>query len=120
MQPGIERHREELMVRREQLRAQLRKQELMLGELLNEQGKAESEEAQMRRQSLYDLSGQLKATENEIRESEPNRLQERGRDDLEQEVQNLRRQMDGMNEQMGEMRELIKRLLEKSESPEAG
>jgi bla regulator protein BlaR1 len=120
MQRGIELRREELMARREQLRAQLRKQELMLGELLNEQGKAESEEAQMRRQYLYDLSEQLKATENEIRGSEPDKLQERGRDDLEQEVQNLRRQMDGMNEQMGEMRELIKRLLEKSESPEAG
>jgi beta-lactamase regulating signal transducer with metallopeptidase domain len=118
MQPGGEFRRQELTVRREQLQAQLREMELAFGEL-NEQGKAESEEAQMRRHRLLDLQKQLQGTENEIRESEPGRAQQRGRDDLEREVQNLRKQMDGMNEQMSEMRELMKRLLEKNEKPEA-
>ena len=118
MQTG-EVHRDELMIRREQLRERLRKQELMLSELLNERGKAQSEEALMRRANLYDLSVQLKATENEIRESESGRVRERGRDNLEQEVKNLRKQMDSVNEQMGEMRELMQRLLQKNETPEA-
>jgi beta-lactamase regulating signal transducer with metallopeptidase domain len=116
---GDELHRRQLMARREQLRAQLRETEFMLQEL-NEQGKADSEEAQMRRQQLSELTEQLQATENEIRGSEPGREPERGRKDLEREVQDLRKQMDGMNEQMGEMRKLMKRLLEKSEPPKAG
>jgi beta-lactamase regulating signal transducer with metallopeptidase domain len=118
VQPGGELRREELMVRREQLQAQLRETELMLGEL-NEQGKAESEEAQLHRQQLREFAEQLQATDNELRRSESGRAQEPGRDDLEREVQNLRKQMDSINEQMGEMRELMKRLLEKSESPNA-
>ena len=101
------------MARREQLRAQLRKQELMLGEL-NEQGKAQSEEAQMRRQELRELQEQMQATENELRESRIGGIQEPGRSDLEREVRDLRKQMDNVNEQIGEMRELMKRLLEKS------
>jgi chromosome segregation protein len=116
---GDELHREELMVRREQLQAQLRETELMLGEL-NEQGKAESEEAQMCRQQLRVFTDQLKATENELREGQPGRAREPGREDLEREVQDLRKQMDNVNQQMGEMRELMKRLLEKGESREAG
>lgn len=115
IQPGGELHRRQLMARREQLRAQLRETELILGEL-NEQGKAESEEAQMRKQQLREFTDLLKAAENELRQSEPGRAQERGRDDLEREVQDLRKQMDGVNEQMGEMRELLKRLLERSEA----
>jgi beta-lactamase regulating signal transducer with metallopeptidase domain len=119
MQPGEEFHHQELMARREQLQAQLRELELVLREL-EEQGKAESEEAQMHRQQLRELQKQLQATENELREREPGRVQEPGRDALEREVQDLRKQMDNVNEQMGEMRELMKRLLEKGESPEAG
>jgi len=112
-------HRQQLIVRRWQLRAQLRETELVL-QKLNEQGKADSEEAQMRRQRLSELTEQLKAAENEIRGSELGREQEPGRDDLEREVQDLRKQMDGVNQQMGEMRELMKRLLEKTEPTEAG
>jgi beta-lactamase regulating signal transducer with metallopeptidase domain len=115
MRAGRELHNRQLMALREQLRAQLRETELILGEL-NEQGKAESEEAQMHRQQLREFTEQLKATENEIRRMEPERV----REDLEREVQDLRKQMNNVNEQMGEMRELMKRLLEKSESPEAG
>jgi DNA repair exonuclease SbcCD ATPase subunit len=118
MQPGGELRHRQLMARREQLRTRLGELELMLGEL-NEQGKAESEEAQMHRQQLHELQEQLQATENEIRQSEPGRAQQPGRDDLEREVQNLRKQMDSVNEQMHEMRELMKRLLEKNETPEA-
>lgn len=116
---GDELHRRQLMARREQLRAQLRELELVLREL-EEQGKAESEEAEMHRQQLRVFTDQLKATENEIRRSEPDRAPEPRRGGLEREVQDLRKQMDGVNEQMGEMRELLKRLLEKSELPEAG
>jgi bla regulator protein BlaR1 len=119
IQPVSELRREELMVRREQLQARLRELELVLREL-NEQGKAESEETQMHRQQLRELQEQLHAAENEIRQGEPGRAREPGRDDLEREVQNLHKQMDSVNEQMGEMRELMKRLLEKSESPKAG
>ena len=118
MQPGNELDHEELMVRREQLHAQMREIELVLGEL-NEQGKADSDEAQMHRRQLDELQEQLRATENEFRKSEPGRTRERGRDDLEQEVQNLRKQMDSVNEQMGELRGLMKRLLEKKELAEA-
>ena len=118
MQPGDEFYRRQLMARREQLRAQIREQELMLKDLLNDRAQAESERTQMLRANLYDLSAQLKGTEKEIRESQPGEERQRGREDLEREVQNLRKQMDGMNEQMSEMRELMKRLLEKSETPE--
>jgi chromosome segregation ATPase len=118
MQPG-ELHRAELMIRREQLHAQLRDLELVLREL-NQQGKVESEEAHEHRMRMDVLQQQLREIENEFRSSEPGRARERGREDLEREVQNLRKQMDGMNEQMSEMRELMKRLLEKKESPEAG
>lgn len=117
MQPEPELRHRQLIARREQLRAQLRESELVLNEL-NEQGKADSEEAQMHRQQLREFAEQLKATENELRELNPDRFQERDRDDLEREVRDLRKQMNGMNEQMSEMRELIKRLLEKGESPE--
>jgi beta-lactamase regulating signal transducer with metallopeptidase domain len=117
MQPGSER-REQLMAKLEQLQAKLRERELELREL-EEQGKGGSEEAQMRRQRLRELQEQLQATENEIQQSEPGRAQEPGRDNLEREVQDLRKQMDNVNQQMGEMRELIKRLVEKSESPKA-
>ena len=55
----------------------------------------------------------------ELRQSEPGGLQEPGRDDLEREVRDLRKQIDSVNEQMGEMRELMKRLLEKGEPSEA-
>jgi uncharacterized protein involved in exopolysaccharide biosynthesis len=96
----------------------MREIELVLREL-NEQGKSESEEAQKHRQQLDVLLKKLQAIENELRKSEPGRARVRGREDLEWEVQNLRKQMDGMSEQMGEMRELMKRLLEKNESPEA-
>ena len=118
MQPGNELHREQFMVRREQLQAQLREIELVLGEL-NEQGKTESDEAQMHRQQLREFQEQLQATENELRKSEPSRPQEHERDNLEQEVQDLRRQIGSVNEQIGELRELMKRLLEKNELPEA-
>jgi beta-lactamase regulating signal transducer with metallopeptidase domain len=118
VQPEGELHRRQIMVRRERLRAQLQETELVLGRL-NEQGKAESEEAEMHRQQLRELTEQLKMTEKEIRQSEPQGEQERGREDLEREVQDLRKQMDGMNEQMGEMRELMEKLLEKSKPPEA-
>jgi beta-lactamase regulating signal transducer with metallopeptidase domain/chromosome segregation ATPase len=118
MQPGGEFHRQELMVRREQLQTQLKELELVLREL-NQQGKAESEEAQMHKQQLRELQEQLQATENEIRQSEPGRAQEPGRNDLEREVQDLRKQIDSINGQMGEMRELMKRLLEKGEPSEA-
>jgi beta-lactamase regulating signal transducer with metallopeptidase domain len=119
IRPGAEFHRQELMVRRERLRAQLRDTELALGEL-NEQGKAESEQAHEHRIQLDVLQQQLREIENEFRRSEPGMAREPGREDLEREVQNLRRQMDGMNEQMGEMRELIKRLLEESKPPDVG
>jgi chromosome segregation ATPase len=118
IQPGAEFRRQELMVRREQLQAQLRDTELALGEL-NEQGKAESEQAHEHRIQLDVLQQQLREIENEFRRSEPGMAQEPGREDLEREVQNLRKQMDSVNEQMGEMRELMKRLLEKNETPEA-
>ena len=118
IQQGDELRRRQFMARREQLRAQLRETELILGEL-NEQGKAESEEAHEHRMQLDVLQRQLREIENEFRRSEPGRAQQRGRDDLEREVQNLRKQMDGMNEQMDEMRELMKRLLEKKETQEA-
>jgi len=117
MQPG-ELHDARLMVQRERVHVQMRELEHVLREL-NEQGKAESEEAQMHRQQLRELQDQLQAMENELREREPGRAQQSGREDLEREVQNLREQMDGMNGQMNEMRELMKRLLEKNESPEA-
>jgi beta-lactamase regulating signal transducer with metallopeptidase domain len=117
MQPGGER-REELMARREHIQAQLREIDHVLGEL-NEQGKSESEEAQMHRQQMLELQEQLQATEGELGKSRPGRQQERGRDDLEREVQDLRKQIDNVNEQMGEMRELMKRLLEKGEPSEA-
>ena len=117
IQPGIERHRQNLMVQREQIQAQMRELEHVLQEL-NEQEKAESEEAHEHRMQMDVLQQQLRAIENEFRESKPGRAQQRGRDDLEREVQNLRKQMDGMNEQMVEMRELMKRLLQKNESPE--
>jgi beta-lactamase regulating signal transducer with metallopeptidase domain len=115
--PGNEFHRQELMVRREQLHAQMREIELILGEL-NEQGKAESEDARMHNRELHQIHKLLQATENELRKSEPGRAQEHERDDLEREVQYLRKQMDSVNEQMGEMRELMKRLLQKNETPE--
>ena len=117
MQPGGERS-EEFMARREQLQARLREIDHVLGEL-NEQGKGESDEAQMYRQQLRELQEQLQATDNELRKNEPGRQQERGRDDLEREVQDLRKQIDSVNEQMGEMRELMKRLLERGEPSEA-
>jgi len=119
IQPGDEFHRQELMVRREKLQAQLREMELALREL-EEQGKAESDEAHMHRQHLRELQKQLQAIENEFGRGEPNTARQRGQEDLELEVQNLRKQMDGMNEQMSEMRELMKRLLENNESPETG
>ena len=118
MQPGNEFHHEELMVRREKFKTRLREIVLVLDEL-KEQGKVESDEAQMQRQELVELQKQIRATEDELRKRESGTVQEHGRDDLEQEVQNLRKQMDSVNEQMGEMRELMKRLLEKSESVEA-
>jgi len=119
MRPGIELRRKELMARREQLRAQLRETELMLGEL-NEQGKAESEEARLHQQELCKLRELLRDTERRLQGVGRDRPQVRERDELEREVQNLRRQMNGINEQMSELRELIKRLLEKSGSSEAG
>jgi len=119
MQPGSELRREQFMVRREHLQARLQEIELVLGEL-NEQGKAESDEARMHSRELRELQEQLQATNGELRKAGPGRQQERGRDDLEREVQDLRRQMDSVNEQMSEMRKLMERLVEKSESPEAG
>ena len=74
----------------------------------------------MHRQHLRELQKQLQATENEFGGGEPGTARQRGREDLEWEVQNLRKQMDGMNEQMSEMRELMKRLIENKQSPEAG
>jgi len=87
---------------------------------LNEQGKAESDEARMHSRELRELQEQLQATNGELRKAGPGRQQERGRDDLEREVQNLRKQMDSVNEQMGEMRKLMERLVEKGERPEGG
>ncbi|MEJ2701519.1 MAG: hypothetical protein P8Z79_03660 [Sedimentisphaerales bacterium] len=64
------------------------------------------------------MQEQLKATERELRNAGRERPQEPERADLERQVQELRMQVNNVNEQMGELRELLTQLLEKERPAE--
>ncbi len=102
---------EELQVRREHLHMRMQEMEHELHEL-NQQGKGESEHAHNLGREMRAIQQQLETTERELKsiDREEPRRPERG--DLEREVEELRMQVNSVNEQMGELRELLTRLLE--------
>ncbi|MBN2316334.1 MAG: hypothetical protein JXM79_20565 [Sedimentisphaerales bacterium] len=104
-------HVEELHTRREHLRTRLSEIERVLAGLNEQEGKGEGKEQNLRL-VMHEIREQLEATEREIQNvaREEPRRPERG--DLEREVEELRIQVNNVNEQMGELRELLTRLLE--------
>jgi len=102
---------EELHVQREHLHERMEKVERALHEL-NQHGKGESEHAHNLGREMRAIQEQLEATERELKsvDREEPRRPERG--GLEREVEELRMQVNSVNEQMGELRELLTRLLE--------
>ncbi len=112
--PGLD----DLYQQRQGLQARLGEIERALGEL-NDQGKGESEKARNLNRERREIQKQLDVNDRELRNVGRERPQEPERPDLERQVQELRMQVNGVNEQMGEMRELLKRLLER-ERPAQG
>lgn len=114
-----EREEEEFRIQREHLHERMEEIEHALHEL-REHGKGEGEKAHRLTRELRAIHKHLEATEHEPHDHDEDH-EERGepeRNDLEHEVQELRMQVNNVNEQMSELRELLTRLLEERNSPE--
>lgn len=117
VQPRVRMDREkepELVIRQRELEEQARRIERSLGEL----GDGHPEQAGELRAQLDEVHQQMEIIERERGGFGPDGPLVRERDDLERQVQELRTQVNSVNEQMGELRELLKRLLEEGSQRE--